>query len=321
MCSGPLSTLVRIRMLTNELVKKFIIHNSWIKTHTSCVPSSFEKLFCTRIEKKPPLLRATCFREIRKFQFQIDFLTRTIFLPLFAQVFQTTMVFILLFAVVIVFVGARNCDSGLVNTNGLITIGDYQTTFSLAAGGVVCLHTFFTAPALSTPSTSNFAWSIQPSSPVASNSRLFVGEVPAGNQNGNCNNFADRGNLIVGSPAPYALGKYVQNTSFTASDSQLGMDRSQSALETSHRSRFSARTLSFHARFRHLGLRLVGFKLSRPQLVEVRQRFQQLLCRHVQRRLHKRLPRHQHSTSMMDFTRPLAIRTVSNALCQIRRSV
>jgi|ADurb_H2B_02_Slu_FD_contig_21_3560602_length_200_multi_3_in_0_out_0_1 hypothetical protein len=28
------------------------------------------------------------------------------------------------------------------------------------------------------------------------------------NQNANCNNFAELGNIVVGSPAPYALGGY-----------------------------------------------------------------------------------------------------------------
>lgn len=116
---------------------------------------------------------------------------------------------LIIFTCLILLVASQNCASGIVNQNGVTTVGDNQaTTFTLAAGGLICLHSSVTSPSLSTPSASKYAWSIQPSSPIASNSRLFVGQVPVSNQNFNCNNFGDRGNLNVGSPAPYALGGY-----------------------------------------------------------------------------------------------------------------
>jgi hypothetical protein len=110
---------------------------------------------------------------------------------------------LIIFTCLILLVASQNCASGIVNQNGVTTVGDRQaTTFSLAPGASVCLHASVVSPSLSTPSAGKFAWSIQPSSPIATNSRLFVGQVPVSNQNFNCNNFAELGNLVIGSPAP-----------------------------------------------------------------------------------------------------------------------
>jgi hypothetical protein len=52
---------------------------------------------------------------------------------------------------------AGNCAPGLVNSGGLITIGDNQaSTFTLSPGTSICLHTYFTAPAVSTLSNLHY---------------------------------------------------------------------------------------------------------------------------------------------------------------------
>lgn len=96
----------------------------------------------------------------------------------------------------------QNCAVGVIISNGETTIGTYSTTFSLGAGQSVCLHTSVSSQ-LSTPSTSVYGFSIGGSS----NSRLFTGVVPRTNGIGDCTSFAEVGNLIMGSPAPY--GSYL----------------------------------------------------------------------------------------------------------------
>lgn len=76
---------------------------------------------------------------------------------------------LIIFSCLVLLVASQNCATGIVNQNGVTTVGDNQaTTFTLAAGGSICLHSSVISPSLSTPSASKYAWSIQPSSPIAS---------------------------------------------------------------------------------------------------------------------------------------------------------